>query len=159
MYGSPFGSVNFRSKFVKAPWSIIEHESNYGGIDNGNLSQPWMLGVQLHDAYSEFSIRHFYHHSYNYSEETAHTVRAYQLQVPRTCETFSDEDRQRRQTLALEEYWYLNRAKVSNIMIEARFTTITCHIPIFSLNLLLSLDPSKLSLIAYPDCLPTTAKA
>ena len=81
----------FGVRSLKALWSITEHESNYDGIGNRNSSQFRVLGVQLHDAHSGFSIRHFYHHSYNYSEETAHTVRAYQLQAPRTYETFREQ--------------------------------------------------------------------
>ena len=89
MYGSLFGSVNFRSRLIEGAVVIIEQESNYGGIGNWNPSQFWISGVQLHDAHSAFSMGHFNHHSYDYGKG-----------LPCTCETFSDEDKQRRQTAA-----------------------------------------------------------
>lgn len=153
MYGLPFGSVNFRSKLNKGAVVTIERELNYGGTGTRNLSQSWISGVQLHDAYSGFSTRHFNPHLYITAKKlfilcgctTSKLHALVKLSVTRASKQGRPPP---------EECWYFNRAKVSNIMIEATFTTITRHIPIFSSNPPLSLTAASHRqshiLILYP---------
>lgn len=145
--------MNFQNKLHKGAMVTIEQELNYGGTGTRNLSQSWISGVQLHDAYSGFSTRHFNHHLY---------ITAKKLFILRECTTsklhalvkLSVTRTSKQGRPPPEEFWYFNRAKVSNIMTEARFTTITCHIPILSSNPPLSLTAASHRqshiLILYP---------